>query len=169
MKTKPRPSSWLILFVFILILCVAPPLISVWISREVIKPPVWPTYTPQEVSNVCETVPILAAHDFCATPSGQNAIALNKLIGELFPEDQTTYTDVMAQLGGLRSNWGAGTECGREFHYVINNCPAPQFCNDDSFYQCSFEVVEDLISIHVTFDMVTGVVQHIYVPTPGDS
>lgn len=168
MKTKPRSSSWLILFVFILILCVAPPLISIWISREVIKPPVWPTYTPQEVSNVCETVPILSAHDFCTQASGQNAIALNKIIGELFPEDQTTYTDVIAHLGGLESNWSAGNR-GRDLEEAPNNCPAPRFCVDDTFYECSFEVVEDLISIYVTFDMVTGVVQHIYVPTPGDS
>ncbi len=168
-KGKIRLSSWLILFTFILIIYVGVPLISIWASREVVKPPVWPTYTPREVGAVCETVPILATHEFCTMSSGQNAVALNQLVNEVFPEDQSTYSDVITHLGGLKSNWGAGSECGRDFHFILNNCPAPQFCTDGTFYECSFELLEDLISIHVIFDMATGIVLHIYVPTPGDS
>lgn len=168
-KKKTRLSSWMILFISILLVYVAVPLISIWIGREFVKPPVWPTYTPREVGIVCETIPIFAPHEFCTMSSEQNAVALNQLVNEVFPEDQSTYSEVMTHLGGLKSNWGAGTECGRDFHFALNNCPAPQFCADDTFYECSFELLDDLISIHVTFDMVTGTVLHIYVPTPGDS
>lgn len=174
---KTRALTWasrlISCFVIFVAVCIAMFLISIWVSREIFKPPEWPTYTPEEVGNVCETIPILANHEFCTMSSGQNAVALNQIIGELFPEGQATYTEVMTQLGSLKSDWSVGPHCLEQGHDVsaINNCPPPQFCGEETFYECHFilPLVGDFPVIYVLFDMVTGTVQTIGIPTPGDS
>ena len=166
---KRRVPSWIIVIIMIMIVYGVPFLALAFISQVVIKPPVSPIYTPRNIETICRKVPIMQSYEFCSESSGLNDVKLNQLVRELFPAQQAHYTDVVRHLGYLKSNWSADCEgIKTSFDYALNNCPMPQFC-EGTAYGCSFMLPDSSTLIYVSFDMATGVVLNIYVPTPGDS
>ena len=141
----------------------------VFVDQVIFTPPVWPTYTPQNVQEICRLFPTQNPA-FCTNLSGQNAIQLKQTLQQLFPAGQATYDDVIAYLGALPSYWWSGSKCPNENKRVKDKCPQPQFCVQEKWYTCHFSSESGNIPvIRVDFDMTTGLVTYIGVDTPGDS
>ena len=135
--------------------------------EEVFEP-----YTPSQIAAICTTLPIISQQDFCVSPSPQDARRLDRAISSVFPLGTTNYSQIMDAMSKALSRWTVSSETCKKSDYQIDkpgNCPSPNFCSAVSEYRCSFSIVEDIPKVYVDFDMRTGSLLRIYVPTPGDS
>jgi hypothetical protein len=157
-------------FGIILFISIAAFLGTLLIHQVVFTPPEAPTYTPQEIQSICRLFPS-AQQVLCTDLAGQNAIKFNQILDQLFPEGQATYNDIMQYFGTLPSNWWSGLECGNETQdrYAPNNCPAPQFCQQEDWYACVFFSQSGNIPLITVYFNMDGLVSRIGVDTPSSS
>jgi hypothetical protein len=133
---------------------------------------VFESYTSSQIAAICTVLPIISQQDFCVSPSLQDARRLDRAISSVFPLETTNYSQIMDAMSKTLSRWTVSSETCKTSDYQIDkqgNCPLPNFCSEVSEYHCSFSIVADIPKVYVDFDMRTGSLLRIYVPTPGDS